>query len=387
MPPASKPTVNRRAKQARGHSTAKRVLLYGATGYTGRLIARDAVARGLRPLLAGRDAARLSVLGRELECETRVANLDQPHALALALQGIGVVVNAAGPFSVTARPLVEACLKSGAHYLDVSGEVDTLAAISAYDAAGKRAGVMLMPGVGFDVVPSDCLVARVKRRLPSASRLAIGISGLELVSRGSARTIAEQMGKGIQVRRNGELTTVGTSTLESSFDFGLGLRRSVCVSWGDVVTAFHTTGIPNIEVYFESTPAIRAFQLLGQSSLFPPAALFSHFWMQAWIEAQPDGPTPSERAGRQAVIVARAETEDGRYAVSRAKTPEVYTFTAAAAALSAARVMEGDFEPGFATPARVFGETFLSSFEGVTVEDVSTVDTSRPSPGQQGARR
>jgi short subunit dehydrogenase-like uncharacterized protein len=378
--------VNRRINPGRGRSIAKRVLLYGATGYTGGLIAREAVARGMRPVLAGRDVARLSVLGRELECETRVASLDQPRALALALQGIDALVNAAGPFSATARPLVEACLELGAHYLDIGGEVDTLAVICGYDTAAKRAGVMLMPGVGFDVVPSDCLVARVTRRLPSASRLAIGISGLELVSRGSARTIAEQMGKAIQVRRNGELTTVG-STLETSFDFGLGLRPSVCVSWGDVVTAFHATGIPNIEVYFEATPAIRAFQLLGQTWQFPPAALFSRFWMQAWIEAQPDGPTPSERARRQAVIVARAEAEDGRYVVSRARTPEVYTFTAASAALSAARVLEGELEPGFQTPASVFGESFLSSFEGVTVEDVSTVETSRRTPDQRGTRR
>ena len=357
-----------RAKQGRRAG----VLLYGATGYTGALIARAAAGRDLPLVLAGRDGERLQKVGQELGCPARVASLDEGRALRAALADIGVVVNAAGPFASTARPLVEACLETGAHYVDVSGEVDAIDAVAAYDGAARDAGIMLMAGAGFDVVPSDCLVARVKRRLPKANHLMIGIAGLDLVSRGSARTILQQLGRGVRVRRDGQLVTVPEGVLEARFDFGQGARACASVSWGDVVTAFHTTGVPNIEVYFESTIPVRAFHLLGQSLAVPPVALMSRMWLSAWAEMQRDGPTETERATRRATIVVRAESPDGRSVISRAQTPEVYTFTAAAAAAVAARVRAGEFEPGFQTPARIFGEDFVRSFHGVIVEDVRT---------------
>jgi short subunit dehydrogenase-like uncharacterized protein len=346
------------------------VLLYGASGYTGGLIAREAKARDLPLVLAGRDAARLGALGRELGRPIRVAPLDDPRALDAALEGVSVVVNAAGPFSATARPLVEACLAAGVHYLDVSGEVDALEAVARHDDDARDAGVMLMPGVGFDVVPSDCLAARVKRRLPEAHRLLVGVAGLELASRGSVRTILQQVGRGVRIRRAAELASVPEGVLEATFDFGRGPRAATCVSWGDVVTAFHTTGIPNIEVYFEATAAVRAFQLLGQSTVFPPAAFLSQLWLRGWTELQREGPTPAERAARHAVIVARAEAPDGRVVVSRARLPEVYTFTSIAAAVVAARVRGGEFQAGFQTPARIFGEDFVGTFDDVIVEDL-----------------
>lgn len=349
------------------------VLLYGASGYTGGLIAR-AAARSLPLVLAGRDASRasrLSALGAELARPVRGATVDSPAALRDALRGVAVVVNAAGPFSKTAKGIVQACIDAGVHYLDISGEVDSIELVSAHDRAAKDAGVMLMPAVGFDVVPSDCLAARVHRRLPDARRLRIGLAGLDLASRGSARTILEQVGRGVRVRHNGELTTLPEGLLETRFDFGAGPRAATCVSWGDVVTAHHTTGIPNVEVYFEATQAVRAFQLFGRSvGMFPPAAALSELWMKPFAERQPEGPTADERVRRRAVIVAEAENASGLRVASRATTPEVYTFTSACASAVAERVLAGEVEPGFQTPGRLFGEAFLSSLEGVAVEDL-----------------
>jgi short subunit dehydrogenase-like uncharacterized protein len=346
------------------------VLVYGAGGYTGALIAREAAARGLPLLLGGRDASRLRALARDLDRPTRVATLEDRASLEAALDDVSVVLNAAGPFSATARPLVEACLARGVHYLDISGEVDALEAVSRYDQAARDAGVMLLPGAGFDVVPSDCLAARVKRRLPEASRLTIGIAGLELISRGSARTAAQQMGEGVRIRRGGQLSSVPPGLLDERFDFGAGPRDCTCVSWGDVVTAAVTTGVENVEVYFEATPAVRAFQLVAQSAVLPAVAAMSRLWMRAWTEVQPDGPSARERATRQASIVARAEAPNGARVASRARTPEVYTFTSVVAAAIAARVRGGELKPGFQTPSRVFGEDFAASFEGVLVEDL-----------------
>src|SRR4028118_1979573 len=180
-----------------------RWLIYGATGYTGRLVVQEAVRRGLAPVLAGRDASRLVDLARPLGLETRVAPLDDPRALARALDGIQVVLNAAGPFSSTAPPVSAACLSAHSHYLDVTGEIPVFQALHQLDGAARDCGILLLPGAGFIVIPSDCLAAPVAGRLPGAHWLRLGISRSVLVSRGSARTMMELLDSGAHIRRDG----------------------------------------------------------------------------------------------------------------------------------------------------------------------------------------
>ena len=369
--PQSRSPGRRPGKTSARARARKGVLLYGASGYTGTLIARAAADHAFSLVVGGRDPQTLKALGDDLGCPFRVARLDDQRELEKALEGVAVVVNAAGPFSATATRLVEACLASRVHYLDISGEVDSFDALSRYDRAARQAGVMIMPGVGFDVVPSDCLALRVARRLPGAQRLRIAITGLDLISRGSARTAVEQVGRGVRVRRGGELVTLPEGLLEGWFDFGAGARPCTCVSWADVVSAFHTTGVPDIEVYFEATPSLRAFQLMGRSvGLFPPAAAFSRLWLGALMGVQPPGPSPAQRAGRRAVIVAQAENARGQRATSRAQVPEAYTFTAISASALAARVLAGEVEPGFRTPAGLFGAGLLEAFPEISFEDL-----------------
>jgi short subunit dehydrogenase-like uncharacterized protein len=369
-PARPRPRTTRPATRTRGR-TSKTILLYGATGYTGQLVARQASDRKLPVVLAGRNPARLRSLSDELRRPFRSANLEIAAEIDRALEGVGVVINAAGPFSATAAPLVEACLRARVHYLDISGEVEAIETVCRYDAAARRTGVMLMPGAGFDVVPSDCLALRVARRLPAARHLRIAISGLQLVSRGSARTISEQLGRGVRVRRDAKLATIPEGTLEAHFDFGAGPRACTCVSWGDVVTAFHTTGIGNVEVYFETTPAIRAFQWMASAlAVYPPAAMIPRLWMDGWMQLQPEGPSQTERRARHAVVVAEARAANGQVVRSRARLPEAYSFTAVSAPLLASRVLAGEIRPGFQTPASVFGADLLGSFEDVRIEDI-----------------
>jgi short subunit dehydrogenase-like uncharacterized protein len=346
------------------------LLLYGATGYTGRLILAQALALGLRPILAGRDDRKLAAVAAPHGLAYRVASLDDPGALVAGLDGIGAVLHAAGPFSATARPMVDACLHAGVHYLDVTGEVLVLEEIAARHAAAAARGVMLLPAVGFDVVPSDCLAAHVARRLPHARRLALGIAGLTLATRGSARTFVELPASTPRVRRDGVLVSVTPGTLERPFDYGAGPRPSMCVSWGDLTTAYFTTGIPDVEVYFEATPVLRAAmtsaRMYGWLLATPP-------W-QAILKAStallPDGPSEAERATTSMVIVAEAEDCHGGRTAARLRTPQAYTFTAVSAATVARRVLAGDVEPGFQTPGRHFGPDFVLGLPGVTREDL-----------------
>ncbi|HYO71870.1 MAG TPA: saccharopine dehydrogenase NADP-binding domain-containing protein [Archangium sp.] len=222
-------------------------LLYGATGYTGRLLARAASERGLRPILGGRDEPRLATLASELGLEYRVARLEA--GLDEALRGVQVVLHAAGPFSSTCRPMVDACLRAGVHYLDLSGEVAAIESVFQRGGDARRRGVMLMPGAGFDVVPSDCLALHLSRQVRGARRLVLGISGLEMISRGSFRTLAEGAGQSILIRQGGRILELVPGSLQRELDFGSGPRTSLAMSWGDVSTAYYSTGIPDIEVY------------------------------------------------------------------------------------------------------------------------------------------
>ena len=161
-----------------------RILIYGATGYTGTLIARHAKDRGLCPILAARHPAKLKSLAESLGFAYRVVQLEDANRLAEALGDIHVVLNVAGPFSATSAPMVDACLRTFTHYLDITGEVPVFEDLYRRDAEARSRRLMIMPGVGFIVVPSDCLAAHVARMLPEAEHLAIGISRSTLLSRG-----------------------------------------------------------------------------------------------------------------------------------------------------------------------------------------------------------
>jgi len=345
--------------------------IYGATGYTGRLIVERAVARGHAPLLVGRNAAALAQVAARFALPHRVARLDRPDELRALTTRLPLLLNAAGPFAETVPPLLHACLESGTHYADVTGEVPAIEQAAARHGAARARGVMIMPAVGFDVVPSDCLAAHVARRLPGATTLRLGLRGLDYLSRGSARTIVQQLAHGVWVRRDGQLRTVPPGSLRHAFEHGDGPCPSVAVSWGDVATAFFSTGIPNIEVYFAETlplrgavAAHRTWAWLLSAPAWQKLLQFNTRWL-------PEGPTAEQRRNSTVSIVAEAVADDGRRVSARLQTPEVYTLTALSAVQAVERIIDGDVQPGFQTPSRVWGPEFALSLDGVTREDLT----------------
>ena len=169
----------------RGRPRMNTLLIYGATGFTGRLVAEEAARQNLHPVLAARGRDELKRLANELEFSWRSFALDEPAQVRAGLEGIGTVLNLAGPFSATAAPLIDACQAVGAHYVDVTGEAAVLEAAAARDAEARRNGIVLLPGAGFDVVPSDCLAMHLENRLRGMERLRLSISGL---TRAAARS-------------------------------------------------------------------------------------------------------------------------------------------------------------------------------------------------------
>ncbi len=348
----------------------RRILVYGAYGYTGELIARFAAERDMRPIVAGRDAARLGAVAARYGFEQRAFGLDDPRALDAALDGVGVVLHCAGPFSRTSRPMVDACLRTRTHYLDITGEIDVFEAMAARDHEAREAGVMLMPGVGFDVVPSDCLAAHLKHRLPDATHLVLGIKGLGKTSHGTATTMVESLDLGGRVRRGGAIVPIRLGTLVRHIDFGQGPELGIAIPWGDVSTAFHSTGIPNIEVYF---PATRAMALGARLSSYAPFVLGSkpvQRFLKRRVDARPAGPTDAERARSKSFLYGEARNAAGKSVAARMTTPDGYTLTADSALAIAERVQGEHAAPGFSTPSTAYGADFILELRGVTREDL-----------------
>jgi short subunit dehydrogenase-like uncharacterized protein len=345
------------------------LLVYGANGYTGELIAREATSRGQRPALAGRRAAPVAALAGELGLAHRAFALDDPAALDAGLDGVRAVLNCAGPFTHTARPLAAACLRRRVHYLDITGEIDVFESLAAQDRAARDAGVTLLPGSGFDVVPSDCLAAHLKRRLPTATKLTLGFQGLGRVSQGTAATAVANLRRGGAVRRGGKLTRVPAAWKTRTIDFGRGPVRAMTIPWGDVATAYHSTGIPDIEVYIAAPTGMRVFARLSRHFGWALGRPSVQAFLRKHLTGGARGPTAEQRARGRSYLWGEVSDPGSRRAVSRLETPEGYTLTVFAALAAAGRVLAGDAPPGFQTPATAFGPDFVLTLPGVTRTD------------------
>ncbi len=341
-------------------------ILYGANGYTGELIAREARKRGLTPILAGRSPA-VQKLAAELDLPFRIFPLDAKAGEHI--RGAGLVLHCAGPFVRTAMPMARACLSTGAHYMDITGEIPVFESLHTLDAEANRAGLLVLPGVGFDVVPTDCLAAQVKNRLPDATRLAIALYGMGRASAGTAASAVLLLADGSRARRGGKLIRV--PLLEKSMEFELEGRpvRMHTIPWGDLVTAYISTGIPDIEVYFPVDPgAVRAAQLGGGMLALlkiPPVAAIAQGLVKRLIK----GPDAAYRSKHRSYVWAEARNDHGGSAEVAIETLEGYDFTVESALLAVAKVMSGISPPGFQTPSKAFGARFVLEIKGTEISE------------------
>lgn len=344
-------------------------LLYGPTGYTGRLILDRCLERGLRPILAGRsDAVR--AIAAETGLEARIVGLDNPGALRAALGGAQVVLHCAGPFGRTSRPMADACLATGAHYLDITGEIGVFEALAARNEEARAAGVMLLPGVGFDVVPSDCLAAHLKRRLPEATSLVLAFQSSGGVSRGTATTMVENIAKGGAVRKGGRIVPVPPAWKTRMVDLGRGPISVTTIPWGDVATAWYSTGIPDIEVYTRmgawSRRMLAASRYLGPVLSSGPVQRF----LLGRIRSGAPGPDAAARAKGVCRLYGEVRDPSGRVCRARLSGPEGYSLTVHSAVMVLEQTLAGSATPGFQTPSMAFGPDFALGIDGVRREDL-----------------
>lgn len=304
-------------------------LLYGANGYTGQLIARLAVAHGLNLILAGRREETIKPLANELKLDYRIVDLLETKKLEYAVSDIKVVLNAAGPFQYTASYMIEACLATKTHYLDITGEIAVFEMAKKYNNKAVAVGVMLLPGVGFDVVPTDCLALFLKSKLPDANQLKLAFTTLKgSISHGTAMTMTENLGGNGAVRINGKIISVPIGHKSMKIDFGYTEQFVMSIPWGDIATAYHTTGIPDIETY--TGVSRRIYRMLRFQKLFNwlLRIKFVRNLIKKRINAREAGPSAEARQKAKSLVWGEVMNSEGKVVQARLSCPESYTLTA-----------------------------------------------------------
>ncbi|MFQ5436423.1 MAG: saccharopine dehydrogenase family protein, partial [Anaerolineae bacterium] len=284
-----------------------------------------------------------------------------------AVSPFDLVFHAAGPFTITSDPMLQACLRGGAHYADITGEIAVFENTFRYDAKARDAGLTFISGVGFDVVPSDCLARYVADQVADANELEISIAALGSASAGTTNTMLESLAalkKGSIVRRDGRYRHIPLNATRKKVPFSDGRARTLTpMPWGDLATAYRTTGIPNITVNMRlpiPPGMIRFFSLNRALMSITPIRKLA----QAVVSRQVAGPDEQTRQTSRSTLYARAANEAGDFAEAWLETIEGYWLTAVAGVRIAEKIMAGEAPVGTPTPALAFGADFILEIEG-----------------------
>jgi short subunit dehydrogenase-like uncharacterized protein len=355
-------------------ATKSRLLLYGAYGYTGRLTAELVAEKKLDVVLAGRNEDALLALSERVNLPARVVELSDARRLSAALRDIACVVHMAGPFAITSAPMLNACLATRTNYIDITGEIEVFEALWSREEEIRRAGITVVPGAGFDVVPSDCLGGYVASKLKRPSTLVMALRGLESASQGTLRTAIRQVSRPVLCRRAGAIVPLKDRSL-LCVDFGFGDEPCVPVSWGDVATAFHSTAVFNITVYFRRTKLLRSADIAGRLLGSLLRSRLGQRGLEAIVRHFPEGPSAAERSCHRSTIWAEAIDVSGESCTAILSTPDAYDFTTNSALEISSRIISLPVPLGLVTPFQAFGADFVLSLPGCFRTDISSSQT------------
>jgi len=344
-------------------------LLYGANGYTGELIARYASQYNLQPVLAGRNVAALKALAEKLNMPYKVISLEDPAALDAALREVKVVMHAAGPFRYTAKQMVDACLRTGTHYLDINGDITVFEMVKQYDDAAKKAGILLLSGAGFDVVPTDCLALFLKNKLPDASSLKLAFATIGgAVSHGTGMSMVDKLGEGGAIRKNGKIVRTPLGQKGMWLNLGGNKLFVMTIPWGDISTAYVTTGIPDIEAYTGISPKVyRILKLQGLFNWLLRTSFIRNI-IRNKMKKRPAGPSDEQREKAVGYVWGQAKNDAGKSVTALLTGGEGYSITFYACLIILRKISDGNFKTGYQTPASAYGEDLVMEIPGMKRE-------------------
>lgn len=348
----------------------KKWMIYGANGYTGKLIIEEAITRGHTPILAGRSREKIEALANRYQLDSMVFSIDDRDALHQAVKSVDLVLLAAGPFVKTSLPVVRACLQHKTHYVDITGEIPVFEKnILLHNQAVKK-GITIISGVGFDVVPTDSLAKYVSDKLPGAQRLEIGITGLGSFSRGTLITMLAHLHRGVLKRVAGKYQMVRHGLKSKKIPFPQGKKLALPLTWGDLATAYHSTEIPNITIYMAVQGPLARVKAVGVSLLrfLLQFALIRNLLI-SYVKKRVTGPNESVRMRVRAQIWAEVTNAVGVKKRAWLECVEGYQFTAYAGVRIVEKILS-EKKPGSYTPSQAFGTDFVLEIPGTKRFDV-----------------
>ena len=341
-------------------------MLYGAYGFTGKQIAREAVRRGFHPLLAGRNKERLLALGNELMLPTRYFPLSSSRPADHELQDVDLVVHAAGPFRETGQPMIEACLRTKTDYIDISGELSHFRNIYGRHDEARKGMITMIPGCGFDVVPTDSLAAFLKSELPEATHLELAIDSTTTPSAGTAKAATGIIAEGGYIRKDKELIEQPLGVRGPNVRFHRGERRTIVAPFADLITAWETTSIPSITTYLALPPGTGWLSSMGGVA----RALLTPYPLRRLVNAGIDLALKEKekKSSGSVSIWGRVTDAGGRSRECWMNVQEPYRYTAAAVVNAVERFV--DHPPsGILTPTEAFGVDFALEVPGTVREE------------------
>lgn len=344
-----------------------KLMIYGAYGYSGELMVREALKQGIAPVIAGRIAEKLIPIANELGLEYRVFSIQDA---AEYLQNISVLLNCAGPFSATADALVKACLGQQVHYLDITGEINVFRKCYELDNEAKKQNVIIMPGVGTDIVPTDCLAAMLKEKLPAATRIDLALSFGTSPSIGTLKTFIESLGKGGLIRENFQLKSVPNAYRMRKIPFQNKPQWAATIPWGDVFTSGISTQVPNGMVYMAMPKS--SIYMLRLSNPFK-GVMNTRFGQRLakniMSKLVKKGPDEQAREKEKGQFWGEAEAPNGDRVEMTMSTPNVYSLTVETGIRLAKYCLDPPEKSGYYTPSMLIGSHFITSIPGIEITE------------------
>ncbi len=370
---ASRTTKTSKAKAGSASGPLKsKWMIYGANGYSAQLALEKAVASKLKPIVAGRNKDLVEQIAAKYGLEARIFDLSNIDHIAAQLEDVKMVSHCAGPFSATAVPMMKACIQAGTHYTDITGEVAVFDSAQALHAQAEAAGVVLCPGVGFDVIPTDCVAGVLYETMPDATHLILGFAGNASLSQGTAKTSVEALGEGMKIRLNGKMVTVGRGYKMRDIDYGNGVISSSVIPWGDLSTAYWQTKIPNIMVYTAHSGG-RLGVYLFPIIKYLLKLKFVQNYAKKKIEQSVAGPTQQERDSSDTYVWGEVTNAAGKKTVARLRVPNGYTVTMDGIIMTSRHLMGYNGAGGCLTPAQMLGNRFAEKLPGAGKIELSEV--------------
>lgn len=347
------------------------VLLYGAYGFTGTGITKLAAEYGIEPVLSGRNEEKLRSLAQESGYKYITLSLEDNHDnLVEVLKRFELVMHIAGPYTYTAEPMIDAAIAAGTHYVDLTGENHVLQEHLDRHQEFVDANIMVMPSVGYDVVPTDCLNLHVAQQVPDAQELTLVMNTNYTTaegapaSRGTIKSALEMLARPLLMRRDGEMIEVSEPKVMTREVDGE-TQTLIQIPWADMMTSWVSTGIPTIEVY-----QIQDGELPGWVTSLVQKPWGKTFLIWLVDTFLPDGPPPEAQATRQTHLLSTATNAAGKSFSAEMVTPEPYLLTFHSTLIVARNILQGDWEAGFQTPAKVYGADLALEVPGVTRRDL-----------------